>query len=332
MAAERLSLDCSAALVPDIPTLLGRLARAGAGLELGRWVRATGFDEAFVTERRLPTRAELDEALPDTPLVLHHRTGHLELRNTAAGDRRAAALDGDDLTEAMAGTSADLASLGVIEVHDATPSNLDDWRLLTFLSEEGVISQRLTVMPAVDQLDAFVAAGLEYGTVHDRCEIGSAKVLVPAEEIEPAVRHAHERDWPAAVHVMDVDELAAALPVVGPDDRLEHVALCLPEQVDQIAAAGATVITQPSFLVHRRTKYLEQLSEVERSWLYHVRSLLDAGVPVFLSSDAPVVRADPEEIAHAGRRARHQPLRSHRLRARPDPVLGPPNWADCERN
>jgi predicted amidohydrolase YtcJ len=98
---------------------------------------------------------------------------------------------------------------------------------------------------------------------------------------------------------MDVDDLAAALRVVGPDDRLEHVALCLPEQIAEIAACGASVVTQPSFLVHRRTKYMEQLSEVERSWLYRVRSFLDAGVPVFLSSDAPVVPADPEEIARA---------------------------------
>jgi predicted amidohydrolase YtcJ len=231
--------------------------------------------------------------------VLHHRTGHLELRNTAAGDGAAPPLDGDDLTEAMAGVSADLALLEVVAVHDATPGNLDDWRLLTFLSEEHAISQHVTVMPDVEALDAFAAAGLEYGTERGRCTVGPAKVLVSADRIEAAVREAHHRDWPAAVHVMDVDELAAALRVVGPDDRLEHVALCLPEQVAQVAATGATVVTQPSFLVHRRTKYLEQLSDVERSWLYRVRSLLDAGVPVFLSSDAPVVPADPEEIARA---------------------------------
>jgi predicted amidohydrolase YtcJ len=299
MAAERLSLDCSAPLVPDIPTLLGRLARAGTALEPGQWLRATGFDDAFVAERRLPTRAELDEALPETPLVLHHRTGHVELRTTAAGNGPAPALDGDDLTEAMAGVSADLADAGVVAVHDATPSNVDDWRLLAYLVEEGVISQDVTVMPRVDELDAFAAIGLEYGTERGRCVVGPAKVLLPADEIEAAVRHAHDRDWPAAVHVMDVDELGAALRVVGGDDRLEHVALCLPEQVAQIAATGATVVTQPSFLVHRRAKYLEQLSDTERTWLYRVRSFLDAGLEVWLSSDAPVVPADPEEIARA---------------------------------
>jgi predicted amidohydrolase YtcJ len=299
MAAERLSVDCSASTAPDIASLLARLARAADRLGPGQWLRATGFDEAFVAERRLPTRTELDSALPKTPMVLHHRTGHLELRNAAAGDRDAPPIDGDDLTEAMAQVSGELAAAGVVGVHDATPSNLDDWRLLTRLADEGVITQAVTVMPGVDHLDAFAAAGLEHGAPHGRSTVGPAKVLVAADRIEGAVRRAHDRGWPVAVHVMDVEELAAALRVVGPGDRLEHVALCLPEQVGQIAARGATVVTQPSFLVHRRTKYLEQLSEIERTWLYRVRSLLDAGVPVHLASDAPVVPADPEEIARA---------------------------------
>jgi predicted amidohydrolase YtcJ len=299
MAAERLSVDCRAALVPDIPTLLARLARAGANREPGEWVRATGFDDALVAERRLPTRQELDEALPDTPLVLHHRTGHLELRNAAAGDGPAPALDGDDLADAMRGISVELARMGVVELHDATPSNLDDWRVLSRWVDELVITQELTVMPGVAHLDEFADAGLHHGSHRGHARLGPAKVLLPATEIEAAVRAAHERDWPVAVHVMDIDELAAAVGMVGPDDRLEHVALSLPEQVGRIAATGATVVTQPSFLVHRRAKYMEQLTPTEHGWLYRVRSLLDAGVTVHLSSDAPVVPADPDEIARA---------------------------------
>ena len=299
MAAERLSLDCRAELVPDIPTLLARLARAGSDREAGDWVRATGFDEAFVAERRLPTRQELDEALPDIPLVLHHRTGHLELRNTTAGDGPAPALDGDDLADAMRGISVELARMGVVELHDATPSNLDDWLVLSRWVDELVITQELTVMPGVAHLDEFADAGLHYGSHRGHARLGPAKVLLPAVEIESAVREAHERDWPVAVHVMDVDELAAALGMVGPDDRLEHVALSLPEQVGRIAATGATVVTQPSFLVHRRTKYIEQLTPTEHAWLYRVRSLLDAGVTVRLSSDAPVVPPDPDDIVRA---------------------------------
>lgn len=299
MAAERLSVDCRAPLVPDIPTLLARLERAGRTRAPGEWVRATGFDDALIAERRLPTRDELDAALPATPLVLHHRTGHLQLRNSAAGAGPAPALDGDDLGDAMRDISIELARAGVVEVHDASPSNLDDWRLLHMWVDDLVITQEVTVMPGVAHLGAFADAGLHFGTRHGHTTVGPAKVLLPADEIAAAVEDAHERDWPVAVHVMDVDDLAAALGVVGTDDRLEHVALCLPEQVDAIARTGATVVTQPSFLVHRRTKYLEQLTRTEREWLYRVRSLLDAGVTVHLSSDAPVVPADPDEIARA---------------------------------
>ena len=296
MAAERLSLDCSAHLAPDIPTLLNRLRQAAASRAPGDWVRATGFDEAFVAERRLPTIEELDDVAPDTPLVLHHRSGHLQLRNAAAGDDPAPAIDGDELADAMRGISIELARAGVVELHDASPSNVDDWRLLSRWVDELVITQELTVMPGVAHLDAFAEAGLHHGARHGHTTVGPAKVLNPPQGIDAAVRAAHERDWPVAVHVMEIDELGEALGVVGPGDRLEHVALSLPEQVDRIARSGATVVTQPSFLVHRRTKYLEQLTPTEHAWLYRVRSLLDAGVPVHLSSDAPVVPADPDDI------------------------------------
>jgi predicted amidohydrolase YtcJ len=68
------------------------------------------------------------------------------------------------------------------------------------------------------------------------------------------------------------------------------------------------VVTQPSFLVHRGTKYREQLSEVEQSWLYRVGSLVGRGVAVAFSSDLPVVPARPQEwIAAAVDRAGFNP-------------------------
>ena len=61
----------------------------------------------------------------------------------------------------------------------------------------------------------------------------------------------------------ELDALAAAPgPPPGRRDRLEHVSLCLPEQVAAIARSGVAVVNQPSFLVHRAGKYRAELSEV----------------------------------------------------------------------
>ncbi|HEY1119316.1 MAG TPA: amidohydrolase family protein, partial [Acidimicrobiales bacterium] len=92
---------------------------------------------------------------------------------------------------------------------------------------------------------------------------------------------------------------AAPGPPPGCRDRLEHVSLCLPEQVAAIARAGVAVVNQPSFLVHRAGKYRAELSEVEQRWLYRTASLLRAGVEVAASSDAPVVPARPLESVQA---------------------------------
>ena len=46
-------------------------------------------------------------------------------------------------------------------------------------------------------------------------------------------------------------------------------------------------------MAERGAKYAEQLSPVEQAWLYRARSLVEAGVVVAASSDAPVVAATP---------------------------------------
>jgi predicted amidohydrolase YtcJ len=105
---------------------------------------------------------------------------------------------------------------------------------------------------------------------------------------------------------MDVDTLDVTLaalesdrPPPGTTDRIEHNALCLPEQIDRIAAVGATVVVNPAFLLHRAAKYRRELTPVEQSWLVRIRSLLDAGISVLAGSDSPVVPADPAETIAA---------------------------------
>jgi predicted amidohydrolase YtcJ len=78
-------------------------------------------------------------------------------------------------------------------------------------------------------------------------------------------------------------------------DRIEHCSLALPEQLDLLSELNIAVSTQPSFLVYREQKYLEQLTSLERNWLWPVRSLIERDVEVTFSSDSPVVPCKPEE-------------------------------------
>lgn len=60
------------------------LRRASAHLSPGTALIATRYDDSVVAERRLPTRADLDAAIPDRPVLVHRTCGHIAMANTAA--------------------------------------------------------------------------------------------------------------------------------------------------------------------------------------------------------------------------------------------------------
>lgn len=67
------------------------LRGAAASLPPGTALIATRFDDAAAAERRLPTRLDLDAAVPDRPVLVHRTCGHIAMANSAA--LRAAGLD-----------------------------------------------------------------------------------------------------------------------------------------------------------------------------------------------------------------------------------------------
>lgn len=82
-AAER-SVDCSPRSVESVADILDAIRNAARELPEGKWVRAVGYEETMLRERRHPTRRELDRAGLDHPVRLVHRTGHGEVLNSLA--------------------------------------------------------------------------------------------------------------------------------------------------------------------------------------------------------------------------------------------------------
>jgi predicted amidohydrolase YtcJ len=100
--------------------------------------------------------------------------------------------------------------------------------------------------------------------------------------------------------------VAAALAEAGPrpGDRIEHAALVPAELIPELARLGVRVVTQPGFLAHRGDDFLRDVPPADRPDLYRCATLLRAGIPVALSSDAPFGPLDPWVViaAAAGRR------------------------------
>jgi predicted amidohydrolase YtcJ len=294
------------------------------------WLRAWGYDDALLAELRHPSRGDLDAAVPDRPVVLHHRTGHVAVLNSAALARLGLADHADGvltdehdllaavprlgeprLRRAMAALSRRWAGRGVSAVTDATHTNgPDDLGLLADWCGRGVLTQHVTAMVGTAHLGDVPGHGSQIGPV----TIGAAKVMPTGTVtgLEQDVAVAVGYGFPAAVHVMDVDTLDIALaallrhpPPPGTRHRIEHNALCLPEQVERISASGARVVVNPSFVTRRAAKYRRELTTVEQGWLVRIRSLVEAGVEVRAGSDSPVAPCDPAEMVRA---AVHRPL------------------------
>jgi predicted amidohydrolase YtcJ len=76
--------DCSQPSAPDIPAILARLRDAAGRTPEGSWVTGGGYVEYKLREGRHPTRADLDQAVPDRPAVVYHTSLHACVLNTAA--------------------------------------------------------------------------------------------------------------------------------------------------------------------------------------------------------------------------------------------------------
>jgi len=76
--------DCSQPAAPDIAAIRARLRAAAAATPAGSWVMGSGYVEYKLAERRHPTRADLDAAVPDRPAVIYHTSLHACVLNSAA--------------------------------------------------------------------------------------------------------------------------------------------------------------------------------------------------------------------------------------------------------
>ena len=74
--------DCRTA--DSVEALQALLVRAAADTPAGEWVRGVGYDHGRLPGRRHPTRADLDAAVADRPVLLMHYSHHQAVANSRA--------------------------------------------------------------------------------------------------------------------------------------------------------------------------------------------------------------------------------------------------------
>ena len=86
LASSLRGVDCRPDKVRSIPHVVKAISRHAGSSQQGEWIRAFGYDEFYLVEKRHPTRRDLDVAAPFHPVRLDHRTGHAAVLNSIALD------------------------------------------------------------------------------------------------------------------------------------------------------------------------------------------------------------------------------------------------------
>jgi predicted amidohydrolase YtcJ len=255
------------------------------------WIRAVGYHESVAGDL---DRTALDALVPDIPVRIQHRSGALWMLNSEALGRVGLAEHPDGRlrsadrgwSDALQRRETDLAELsrritatGVTGVTDATPG-LDADDLVSLL----VAHRRDEFRPRLH----FLSPGKQI-LRDDHLDL---------DGLTQWIADHHEDGRPVAVHCVTAAQLVvtiAALRAAGshPQDRIEHAAVVPDENLTDLAELGVTVVTQPNFVAERGDQYLAEVPGAEHGQLWRVASLLNAAVPVALSTDMPFGHGDP---------------------------------------
>jgi predicted amidohydrolase YtcJ len=322
MAAAENSVRVGPADVKNADELVDALRNADRELPSGQWLRAVGYHESVAGSLN---RAVLDHFVPNRPVRIQDRTGSSWVLNSAAIielDLEARTIEGAerDNTGRLTGrlyrlddflrqrlhekapppdvetVSRRLASCGVTGVTDATPyEEPSAFELLAQESRAGRLAQHVMVTGSAALVGCDPPDPLLRGPV--KIVISDHSYPDP-ESVSDTMRLAHDHDRPVAVHCVTRTALALALAAWDTagsraGDRVEHASVAPPAMRAEMARHRLTVVTQPGFITERGDQYLTDVEPDDRPHLYPLHSLLDEGLAVGLSTDAPYTDADP---------------------------------------
>ena len=348
--------------VDSVAAVVARVAAFRARLPEGAWLLGRGFNEAAMAEGRMPTRADLDRAAPDQPVVLTRTCGHIYATNSVALARAGitattVAPVGGVIDRAADGPPTGVlreTAMGLITKVLPPPTDADYERMITAALDHqlalgitmssccgvnpqllavyramdagGRLPARMSVMPfrrvdgvptpiplperhvspmlRVDTVKFLADGGLSGATaalsVNYRHTPQRGLLRFDHEELAALCRESHDAGWRIATHAIGdvaIEQMLDIYEALGPHPRglrhrIEHLGLPSAAHLARAARLGVVAAPQAIFLHELGRNFREYLPDSLLPQCYPLRAMLDAGVTVALSSDAPVVEND----------------------------------------
>ncbi len=348
--------------VESVDAIVAKVAAFRGRLPAGAWLLGRGFNEAAMTEGRMPTRADLDRAAPGQPVVLTRTWGHIYATNSVAlaragitaattppvgGEIDRAADDAPtgilretamglitrvmppptdaDYEQMIAAALTHQLSLGITmsSCCGVNPQLLAVYRAM---DAGGRLPARMNVMPfrrvdgvptpiplpemhmsdmlRVDTVKFLADGGLSGATaalsVNYRHAPHRGVLRFDHDELTALCRESHDAGWRIATHAIGdvaIEQMLDIYEALGPHPRglghrIEHLGLPSSAQLARAARLGVIAAPQAIFIHELGRNFREYLPDALVPRCYPLRAMLDAGVTVALSSDAPVVEND----------------------------------------
>jgi len=229
-----------------------------------------------------------------------------------------------DLGKAINLASKEFLARGVTSVSDAGVGGADTVKAyLTAIREDGM-SLRVNMMMSLNTLQELAKLGLSTGFGDEKIRIGAIKIVLDGsstgrtaavsepyldtpgntgilymslEELNKNVLAAHRAGFQVGIHAIGdraivavLDAYEAALKELPRKDhrhRIEHCGICSQSIVARIKALGVLPVPQPIFLYGEGESYRAGLGEERVKWAYPMKSFLENGIRVPMSSDCP---------------------------------------------
>lgn len=146
-------VDCRTPLDGDLSIVLEGVSQRAQVTPPGEWIKGWGFADYKVSQRRYPTRAELDEAAPRHPVAVVHASWHTAVLNSLALQR----LGIDAQTPDPPGGEIERAP------HSGEPTGLIHETAMQSVSFESMIAEFVS-LPVAEQMAALQIGSDEFAS------------------------------------------------------------------------------------------------------------------------------------------------------------------------
>jgi len=211
------SIDLSPPSVRSIADIKAAVRQRARNTPAGNWITATDYNEFYLAEKRHPNRRDLDEAAPEHPVVLIHRSLHACVLNSLAlamaditgetPEPEGAVIDreldggepsgllfemlgyirgqvlpplaGEELAQGIAVANRRYLSMGITSLQEASVGNdLASWQSLKRSKDSAGLASRVSMMFGFDALPQFQEAGLAFGSGDEQLRLGGVKIVL----------------------------------------------------------------------------------------------------------------------------------------------------------